>query len=223
MVSSSNIKFKNFLKKAISPTNFVGLIALIVWAISNLQRPTEFKREGYFLAPPKEIVRFAFGYNEPMADIFWIRAIQDFDYCDQKIDKTNCRGNSWLYKIIDVTTELSPQFRVPHSMGAIALSVIISDIPGASKIFDKATVRFPKDWTILGRAAYHAMYEEDDRSKAARLLKQAAENGGPYWYYALAGRRRKPRPCGVLKAAWASCPSNVMHSEIQIDAKTRYS
>lgn len=182
------LKLKKLVIFKTNPTYIVGFVFLVLWCFSNLQRSTEFKRENHFMAPPKEIVHFTFGYNEPMADIFWIRSIQDFDYCEQKIDKVNCRGNSWLYKILDVVTDLSPQFRTAHSMGPVALSIIISDIPGASKIFDKAAARFPKDWTILGRAAYHAMYEEDDRSKAARLLKQAAENGGPFWYYALAGR-----------------------------------
>ena len=173
---------------AINSIYFVGFIAFSFWFAANLLRPAEFKRENYFLAPPKGLIHFTFGYNESMADIFWIRSIQDFDYCEQKIDKMNCRDNSWLYKIIDVVTDLSPQFRTAHSMGPIALSIIISDIQGASKIFDKATKRFSKDWVILGRAAYHALYEEQDRSKAARLLKQAAENGGPFWYYALSGR-----------------------------------
>ena len=179
--------WKNFLKLK-TPAHIAGVFALALCILSNLMRPAEFKRENHFMAPPKGIVHLTFGYNEPMADIMWIRSIQDFDYCEQKIDKMNCRDNSWLYKIIDVVTDLSPKFRIAHSMGPVALSIIISDIPGASKIFDKATERFSKDWVILGRAAYHALYEEDDRSKAARLLKQAAENGGPYWYYSLAGR-----------------------------------
>ncbi len=182
---SSNLK--KFSKTTI-PTYLVGIVVFSFWILANLQRPAEFKRENHFLAPPKQISHFTFGYSEPIADVLWVRSIQDFDYCDQKIDKTNCRANSWLYKILDVITDLSPKFRIAHSMGPIALSVIISDIQGASKIFDKASERFPKDWTILGRAAYHALYEEDDRPKAARLLKQAAENGGPYWYYSLSGR-----------------------------------
>ncbi len=188
MVFCNFLKLKKLILMTTNPTFIVGFVALALWIFSNLQRPAEFKRENYFLAPPKGMIHFTIGYNEPMADIFWIRSIQDFDYCEQKIDKMNCRGNSWLYKIIDVVTDLSPKFRIAHSMGPVALSIIISDIPGASKIFDKATQRFSKDWVILGRAAYHALYEEDDRSKAARLLKQAAENGGPYWYYSLAGR-----------------------------------
>ena len=173
---------------SINPALTAGFIALGLLIFSILLRPLEQRREDHFLAPPSGVIHFTFGYNETMADIFWIRAIQDFDYCEQKIDKMNCRGNSWLYKILDVVTDLSPHFRTAHSMGPIALSIIISDISGASKIFDKAAQRFPKDWVILGRAAYHALYEEDNRLKAARLLKQAAENGGPFWYYSLAGR-----------------------------------
>lgn len=184
------MRLKKFTKisKTINPTSLVGFIVFCLWITSNLLRPATFKRENYFLYPPKDIIHFTFGYKEAMADLFWIRSIQDFDYCEDKIDKLNCVGNSWLYKMLDIVTDLSPQFRTAHSMGPIALSIIVSDISGASKLFDKATIRFPNDWVILGRAAYHALYEENDRAKAARLLKAGAENGGPYWYYILAGR-----------------------------------
>jgi hypothetical protein len=188
MVFFDRLNLKKLVLNSISPTTLVGLIAFAFWILSNLNRPADFKREDHFLAPPKDLVHFTFGYNETMADTLWIRSIQDFDYCEQKINKTMCKGNSWLFRILDVVSDLSPHFRAVHSMGPIALSIIISDIEGASKIFDKATERFPNDWVILGRAAYHALYEENDKPKAARLLKQAAQNGGPYWYYSLAGR-----------------------------------
>jgi hypothetical protein len=74
------------------------------------------------------------------------------------------------------------------SAGTLALSIIVSDIPGASLLFDKAVVHFPHDWPILYRAGYHAVFEENDYEKGARLVEQAARHGAPEWTFSLAAR-----------------------------------
>lgn len=124
----------------------------------------------------------------PMADIFWVRAIQDFDYCDQRVNERDCRGKSWLYSLIEAITELSPDFTVAHSIGALALSVIVSDIEGASLIYDKAVVRFPHSWRIPYAAGTHFLIEEKNREKAAQYYKLAAERGAPTWLYSLSSK-----------------------------------
>ncbi|UXR65018.1 tetratricopeptide repeat protein [Bdellovibrio bacteriovorus] len=138
--------------------------------------------------PPPMVERMSFGYAETMADLMWIRALQDFDYCDSEVAKGICRNNSWLYKMLDSVTNLSPKFRMAYAAGALALTIIITDVDGATKIFDKGVKEFPNDWPILYRAAYHYMYEVKDNKRAAELLIQAANNGAPPWLFALAGR-----------------------------------
>ena len=90
--------------------------------------------------------------------------------------------------MLDATTNLSPHFRIPYAAGGLALTVIISDIEGATKIFDKGVKPFPHDWPILYRAAYHYLYEVHDKKRAADLLTQAGKNGAPPWVFTLAGR-----------------------------------
>lgn len=118
----------------------------------------------------------------------WLRAIQDFEYCENEIEKGVCIGQGWLFQMLNLITDLSPKFRMPYALGGLALGVLANDQQGASKIFDKAAVHFPQDWAILSRAAYHALIEEKDPLKASRLAKAAAENGAPPWYYLLANR-----------------------------------
>ena len=132
--------------------------------------------------------RFSFGYNEVVADGFWIRTLQDFDYCDKPVSKQVCQSNSWLYEMLDTITNLSPHFRIPYAAGALALTVIITDVDGATKIFDKGVKAFPQDWPILYRAAYHYLYEVKDNKRAAELLIEAGKNGAPPWVLTLAGR-----------------------------------
>jgi hypothetical protein len=170
---------------------FVGLaIGLCVFGLiatrGKLQTPQSQVRE--LMAPPRDIQYFTFGHKEIIADLFWVRSIQDFDYCEKKLAEQLCKGNGWLYQMLDVITDLSPYFRMAYSAGSMALTVIVSDILGASKFFDKAVAHFPNDFPILYKAAYHAIYEEKDLKKGAGLVERAAQNGAPNWVHALAGR-----------------------------------
>lgn len=139
------------------------------------------------MSPPPGIEHFTFGHRDVVADFFWIRAIQDFDYCDQPVAKNLCIGKSWLYRMLNSITELSPKFRMPYATGAVALSVLVSDIEGAARIFDKGVAQYPEDWRILYRAAYHYLYEVKDKKKAADLFIRSGRNGAPPWVFSLAG------------------------------------
>jgi len=166
---------------------FCILVGLFFWTGQQTQQAQQHQiRE--LVAPPRGLEHLSFGFRASMADGFWVRAIQDFDYCEQPIAKQLCQGRGWLYQTLDVTTDLDPDFRMAYSAGAMALSVIVSDLDGASLLFDKAVAHFPHDWIILYKAAYHALYEEKNQAKAAVLMEQAARNGAPSWVFQLAGR-----------------------------------
>lgn len=169
------------------PSLVLGIFLFSAWIV-NIRSPIRFVENKNLAVPPKNLVYLHFGFNEVMADSFWLRAVQDFDYCEQQLAANLCKGQGWLYRTLDLTSDLSPKFRAPLASGPLALSIIISDIDGATKLFDKATVRFPNDWPILYRAAYHALYEEKNNEKAASLLIRAAKNGAPPWTYSLATR-----------------------------------
>lgn len=166
----------------------LGTFAFFLWAFSNSSAPTVNKASRPLLTPPSNLHHFTFGYQEAGADMMWIRAVQDFDYCDHQKDKNICKDESWLFSMLDTITNMSPSFRMAYAAGGLALTVIITDVKGATKIFDKGVAAFPKDWPILFRAAYHYLYEENDKKRAAELLIQAGKNGAPPWVYSLAGR-----------------------------------
>ncbi|WP_374035289.1 hypothetical protein ACES2I_05850 [Bdellovibrio bacteriovorus] len=168
------------------PSIVLGIFSLLLVLGSLFQWPKAIEGKRDFIAPPAGLERFSFGYSEVMADLLWIRAIQDFEYCDFNAEV--CRQNSWLYQMLNSITDLSPNFRIPYAAGALVLTVLGSDIEGATKIFEKGVKAFPNDWPILYRAAYHYMYEVKDNKRAAELLIQAGKNGAPSWFFSLAGR-----------------------------------
>jgi len=188
MMYSNN--FSNFYQRVSSylPGLVLGAVAMALVATSQLRLPETYTIDRQLIPPPPHIEHFAFGYQEVIADMLWIRALQDFDYCDTQIAKKVCRNNSWLFQMLDSITNLSPNFRVAYAAGALALTVIITDVDGATKIFDKGVKAFPTDWPILYRAAYHYLYELNDKKRAAELLIEAGKNGAPAWVFSLAGR-----------------------------------
>lgn len=170
------------------PGFFLGVFAIVLLAISQLHIPQTYTVERRLIPPPPRIEHFTFGYQEVTANMLWIRALQDFDYCDSEIAKNVCKNNSWLFLMLDAVTNLSPHFRIPYAAGALALTVIITDVDGATKIFEKGIKAYPNDWPMLYRAAYHYLYEVNDKKRAAELLIAAGKNGAPSWVFSLAGR-----------------------------------
>ncbi len=160
---------------------------LTLFAVS---KPKEKKRSDY-IAPPLAIRNLTVGMKYVMADLLWLRALQDFDYCDQKINEVECRSKSWLFQTLDVATEIDPVFEaIRYRFAGLALTIVISDYAGASIIFDKAVAQHPRDWPLNYAAGYHALYEEKNKLKAAKLYEMAARHGAPAWVYSLAGRLR---------------------------------
>lgn len=180
-----------FVQQPISkkiPGIILGIFSLVLLISSFQIRANDNKEIRLLIAPPPYMKHITAGYQEAVADVMWIRTIQDLDFCDKPEAQSRCRNNSWLYKMIDTITELSPRFRMPYAAGSLALTVIITDIDGATKIFEKGIAAFPTDWPILYRAAYHYLYEVGDKKRAADLLIRAGKSGGPPFVFALAGR-----------------------------------
>ena len=183
---------------------YVAALALLAGAISlsghqiqTSPKPIKSMSEP-MLVPPHLIEHFAFGYSDLIADVFWLRSVQDFDFCGkhlqaQEFDKglgrelTVCH-EGWIFQMLDAVTRLAPRYRIAYTRGAIALSVIVSDKLGATKLFDRGRSVFPTDWYVQYCASYHYQFEVNDDLKAAEALQAAANNGGPNWVILLAAK-----------------------------------
>ncbi len=168
------------------------------------------KRTKVYIGPSKNIKGFTFGYDDFLASAMWVRLVQDFHICDQNSrkveypefkDKVNpldeiltrelppsrCE-DGWVYQMLDVITDLQPEFRSAYVDGATMLSVLVDDRKGAQKIFHKGIKNYPEDWELLYRAAYHEMFEMQDAESAKGLMLKAAKRGAPKWVYSLAAQ-----------------------------------
>jgi hypothetical protein len=178
------------------PILCLGLAVALIFSAEKIQvskgpRPLE------LLMPPKDLKYFTLGYHDALADSLWIRVIQDFDLCENSthhnfdptpgpvVNDGVCRFG-WVYHMIDTVTELSPQFHMPYTSGALMLTTVVNDNDGAEKIFEKGLARFPHDWSLQYYAAYFFIDSKPDVRRAAHLLAEAGKNGAPQWVISLA-------------------------------------
>lgn len=148
--------------------------------------------------PPMYVERFVFGYKETVADLLWLRLVQDFTVCESvaggiaHVEGVKRAGHAcrqgWVYRMVDAVTNLAPDWILPYRTGALLLSVAVDDIEGATKIFEKGLARFPYDYSLNYNASYHYIWEVKNPQRAAVLLLTAAKNGGPSWLFSLAGK-----------------------------------
>lgn len=178
----------------------LGSAFLIVFL--NLQRTFNGWGDPIFYPPAKEIKYISMGHNNTMADLFWLRTLQDFGVCDQKQkgnnlapdgkrmgkDRTPSCSKGWMYRMLDLVMELAPKFYMAARTGPLSLSVIADDIDGATLLFEKAMLAFPNDWVIMYRAAYHYMMELEDKQRASDLFLEAFKYGAPEWTPLLAAK-----------------------------------
>lgn len=164
---------------------FVFLISISKVYLKPYKSPSHFT---YFMNPSPFLEYFTFGYQDLVADLLWLRAIQDLDQCDRPVAKGEVCNHSWAFRMVNKVTDLSPRFRIIYATVPLILSLVVNDSEGAIQLLDKGLIYFPNDWRILYRGGYLYLFERGDKVKAADYFIRAQKNGGPDWLAAYATR-----------------------------------
>ncbi len=195
-----------FLKHIITRLLRVSFLFLVLTCAYSLRR--EEYKESQIRVFPNFNARYALmGYSLPVSDSILIKLLVNFGFCEnQEVDPrkqnqgknidiiltANIYGSrchkGWFFQWVDFMTELDPRFKSPYSTFGTILSVLVDDREGARLIFEKGLKRFPNDWVLNYRAAYHYLYEMQDAEKAAELMIRSYKNGGPHFLAALAAQ-----------------------------------
>ena len=178
-------------------------ITVIVSLNLGLAEKPVHQKDLYF--PSLSLKYLTLGYNDTMADLYWLRLIQDIENCGKKNEKDGSSANpggrhmgrnrvpacsmGWGYHMLDLITDLTPRFHAPASMGPLTLSVVTDDIDGATLIFEKSMKNFPEDWVIFYQAGYHFQFELENEKRAADLYQIATRAPqSPLWLPLLVAR-----------------------------------
>jgi len=126
----------------------VGAAAGLLRAVEQA-RPAAAKSEDVPWLPPAAAVRpFFLGYHALAADLFWIRTVQYFGEHVQ-----TDRSYPHLHRLVDLTTDLDPQFVDAYQLGGLLLSLGRA-YPESIAIYRKGIERNPDRWELpydLGR------------------------------------------------------------------------
>src|ERR1035441_2628440 len=121
----------------------VALILILMASLFYLQssqKNPEFHQAPRLALRGELLVHTSFGFQQVLADLIWLRLIQDIDYHDgQKQNK------GWVYQMLDGITSLDRRFQMAYIAGATVLSVLVQDVEGANLIFDRGVLNFPND------------------------------------------------------------------------------
>jgi tetratricopeptide (TPR) repeat protein len=128
--------------------------------------------------------RIALEYDALAADVYWIRAIQE--YGGDRLAKAGTRKYELLYPLLDIATSLDPYFNIAYRFGAIFLSEGYPGGPGrpdqAIALLRKGISAQPTKWQYYHDVAFVYYWQLRDMEAAARWFRLAAtQPNAPNW------------------------------------------
>ncbi len=108
--------------------------------------------DALYISSGKALKRAALGFDGLLADLYWLRTIQYFGGKSQELKGDLNIGNvqewklSLLEPLINITTELDPNYVSAYRFGALFLPDINPD--SAVKLAQRAIVDNPADWRL---------------------------------------------------------------------------
>jgi tetratricopeptide (TPR) repeat protein len=133
--------------------------------------------------------RLALAYDDLLADLYWIRAVQYFG--GQTLAERARLEQDLLYPMLDIATTLDPYFNIVYRFGAVFLAEGYPDPPGrpdlAIKLLEKGFAANPTRWQYLYDAAFvHYWWLRDFRAASEWFTRASRVPGSPEWMPGLA-------------------------------------
>jgi tetratricopeptide (TPR) repeat protein len=121
--------------------------------------------------------RISLGYDDLLADIYWLRALQYFG--GTRFDETD---PALLYKYFDILTDLDPKFVNAYRYGGTFLAEPppfgLGDVTNGMKLFNKGRMNNPDNFRIPLEQGFFYYLNLKDYIKAYELFKEASDKPG---------------------------------------------
>ena len=128
---------------------------------------------------PKILKTMALGFDEIVADIYWLRALQYFG--NPEIKKTE-KNPEVMYKYFDIITELDPKFINAYRFGGTFLAEPepfgLNNFNKVSSIFDKGRKNNPENFRLPLEQAFLYFIHSDDKITASEFFIEASKKPG---------------------------------------------
>lgn len=148
-------------------------------------RPQE---EVLYLSSGEHLKKFFPGFEDLLADIYWLRTVQYFG--SQRVFSEEKRFDL-LFPLVDITTTLDSRLRIAYKYGAVFLCeprpLGKGDCQAGLRILEKGTRALPNDWRLRQDLGYFRyIFLKDAKGGAEILLEAAKIPGAAFWLVNLA-------------------------------------
>ncbi|HET7746754.1 MAG TPA: hypothetical protein VFM29_05610 [Vicinamibacteria bacterium] len=169
---------------------FLVLVPLIPWLQWTIDRRVGERQDDgvLYLRTGEQVRKLSPGFEDLMADIYWLRAVQ---YNGRQRLKPGKVPFTHLDELVDITTTLDPRLEIAYWYGAVFLSEDLPYGKGSPQegraLLEKGARNLPHSWRIRQYLAFvHYLYLKDPRAAAATLVEGSRLPGAPFWLETLA-------------------------------------
>ena len=169
------------MQRSLTTATLVSL-ALIgsIFAISrvSLERDKLHQKEGIGLVMPSQVAQIiALEFKGLFADAIFSRTMTYYGGKLIRGEKTTEDEWDWIYRNMDVATDLDNYFLDPYYFGATNLVWGANKVKEANLLLEKAFKYRDWDWTIPFYLGFNYFYFLQDNEKAAFYLMESAKRG----------------------------------------------
>lgn len=167
--------------------SFIVAILVISFAISgsvfaltmvSSERDKLRRTEGIGLVMPSAVARIvALEFKGIFADIIFSRAMTYYGGKLIRTEKITEEEWDWIYKNMDLATDLDNYFLDPYYFGAVNLSWGANKVKEANALLEKAFKYRDWDWSIPFYLGFNHFYFLQDNEKASFYLMESAKRG----------------------------------------------
>lgn len=210
----------------------LGLAGLAAVAAHALQRvadrgrfETDAATELAFLPSPSTFRIATLGYQEPTADLLWMRAVLLFG--ERYGRDPDPLWGAWLGGVIEAIAALDPIWRTPYFYGGTMLRGV-GAIDASDRVFLAATEHLPDDAYFPFALGMNYYLQRGDVISATHWINVAAEKpGAPAWYRVasagiMAERDMLPAAIRFLEEQRESTDDPSIHEMIDGQLRVRY-
>jgi len=178
-----------------------------------------------YFSSPSVVKKMAMGYENLLADIYWLRTIQYFGRRNEA-DKREIRFKN-LPTFLDITTTLDPGLMDAYRMGYIFLG---EDEPvGAGKpeeairLLDKGIEANPEEWRLrLDKGFVYYIYLDDFQSAGHVWLEAGRRPESPEWMSHLAVETlSKGGSIDIARALWKQQYDESTREDVRENARNK--
>lgn len=163
---------------AILVISFAVLGSVFTLTMVSSERDKLRRTEGIGLVMPSAVAKIvALEFKGIFADIIFSRAMTYYGGKLLRDEETTEEEWDWIYKNMDLATDLDNYFLDPYYFGAVNLSWGADKVKEANALLEKAFKYRDWDWTIPFYLGFNHFYFLQDNEKASFYLMESAKRG----------------------------------------------